>query len=110
MLKSIAVMTSGGDSPGMNACARAVVRTALYEGVEVFVNGESLGIQIVPEFTYDLTSYLHAGDNPITIEVATTLERQASTFPKTGFDIFAVKDAKSLPPSGINGRVTIYSD
>ena len=36
MLKSIAVMTSGGDSPGMNACARAVVRTALYEGVEVW--------------------------------------------------------------------------
>lgn len=36
MLKSIAVMTSGGDSPGMNAAARAVVRTALYEGVRVF--------------------------------------------------------------------------
>ena len=31
MLKSIAIMTSGGDSPGMNAAARAVVRTALYE-------------------------------------------------------------------------------
>ena len=36
MLKCIAVMTSGGDSPGMNAAARAVVRTALYEGVEVW--------------------------------------------------------------------------
>lgn len=36
MLKSIAIMTSGGDSPGMNATARAVVRTALYEGVKVF--------------------------------------------------------------------------
>ncbi|MBR0260776.1 MAG: 6-phosphofructokinase [Selenomonadaceae bacterium] len=36
MLKSIAVMTSGGDSPGMNAAARAVVRTALYEGVKVY--------------------------------------------------------------------------
>ena len=36
MLKSIAIMTSGGDSPGMNAAARAVVRTALYEGVKVF--------------------------------------------------------------------------
>ena len=33
---AIAVMTSGGDSPGMNAAARAVVRTALYEGVRVF--------------------------------------------------------------------------
>ena len=36
MLKSIAIMTSGGDSPGMNAAARAVVRTAIYEGVEVY--------------------------------------------------------------------------
>ena len=36
MLKSIAVLTSGGDSPGMNAATRAVVRTALFEGVEVW--------------------------------------------------------------------------
>ena len=34
--KASAVMTSGGDSPGMNAAARAVVRTALYEGVKVY--------------------------------------------------------------------------
>lgn len=34
--KAIAIMTSGGDSPGMNAAARAVVRTALYEGVQVY--------------------------------------------------------------------------
>ena len=34
--KAIAVVTSGGDSPGMNAAARAVVRTAVYEGVEVY--------------------------------------------------------------------------
>ena len=36
MLKCIGVMTSGGDSPGMNAAARAVVRTAISEGVEVW--------------------------------------------------------------------------
>lgn len=29
-------MTSGGDSPGMNAAIRAVVRTGLYHGLEVF--------------------------------------------------------------------------
>ncbi len=34
--KAIAVMTSGGDSPGMNAAARAVVRTAIHEGVDVW--------------------------------------------------------------------------
>jgi 6-phosphofructokinase 1 len=32
----IGVLTSGGDSPGMNACIRAVVRTGLYHKLEVF--------------------------------------------------------------------------
>ena len=35
-MKKIAVFTSGGDSPGMNACVRAVVRTAIYKGLEVY--------------------------------------------------------------------------
>ena len=32
----LAVLTSGGDSPGMNAAIRAVVRTGIYNGLEVF--------------------------------------------------------------------------
>ncbi len=35
-IKSIGVLTSGGDAPGMNACIRAVIRTALYHGIETF--------------------------------------------------------------------------
>ncbi|GAB3340242.1 6-phosphofructokinase [Larkinella ripae] len=35
-MKRVAVFTSGGDAPGMNACIRAVVRGAVYHGVEVF--------------------------------------------------------------------------
>ncbi len=34
-MKKIAVFTSGGDSPGMNAAIRAVVRTACAQGIEV---------------------------------------------------------------------------
>ena len=34
-MKKIAVFTSGGDAPGMNACIRAVVRTALHYNLEV---------------------------------------------------------------------------
>ncbi|ANU12727.1 6-phosphofructokinase [Planococcus halocryophilus] len=34
-MKKIGVLTSGGDSPGMNAAVRAVVRKAIYHGVEV---------------------------------------------------------------------------
>jgi 6-phosphofructokinase 1 len=32
----IGVLTSGGDAPGMNAAIRAVVRTAIYHGLEVY--------------------------------------------------------------------------
>ena len=35
LMKRIGVMTSGGDSPGMNACIRAVVRSAAFHNVEV---------------------------------------------------------------------------
>ncbi|PTR01650.1 6-phosphofructokinase [Mucilaginibacter yixingensis] len=35
-ISKIAVLTSGGDAPGMNACIRAVVRTAIHHGLEVY--------------------------------------------------------------------------
>jgi NAD kinase len=35
-VKKIGVLTSGGDSPGMNAAIRAVVRTGIYHGLEIF--------------------------------------------------------------------------
>ena len=35
-VKRIGVLTSGGDAPGMNACVRAVVRTAIYHGIECY--------------------------------------------------------------------------
>ena len=35
-LKRIALLTSGGDAPGMNPCIRAVTRTALFNGCQVY--------------------------------------------------------------------------
>ena len=35
-IQNIAVLTSGGDSPGMNACIRSVTRAAIYHGIQVF--------------------------------------------------------------------------
>ncbi len=35
-MNKIAVLTSGGDAPGMNACIRAVVKAALHHGMEMF--------------------------------------------------------------------------
>jgi 6-phosphofructokinase 1 len=39
--KAIGVLTSGGDAQGMNAAVRAVVRTAIFHGADIFaiVNG-----------------------------------------------------------------------
>lgn len=36
MIKTIGVLTSGGDAPGMNAAVRAVVRAALSKGMKVY--------------------------------------------------------------------------
>lgn len=53
-MKTIAVLTSGGDAPGMNAAIRAVVRTALEKGLKVMgiqrgysglINGELFEMQ-----------------------------------------------------------------
>ena len=35
-MDKIAVFTSGGDAPGMNACIRAVVRGAIYYGKDIY--------------------------------------------------------------------------
>jgi 6-phosphofructokinase 1 len=36
IMKKIGILTSGGDAPGMNACIRAAVRTAITDNVEIF--------------------------------------------------------------------------
>ena len=69
--------------------------TDAYEGVELFVNGNSLGIRVAPPFRYEIGDALREGENEIRIEVATTLEREnAGT---------VTPDC----PSGINGRCVL---
>lgn len=54
-IKRIGVFTSGGDAPGMNACIRAVVRTALYE--KLSVTGIYQGYQGMLDFNFtEMTS------------------------------------------------------
>ena len=35
-MKKIAILTSGGDAPGMNACIRAIVRYGISQGLKVY--------------------------------------------------------------------------
>ena len=37
-MKKIAVLTSGGDAPGMNACIRAIVRSGTRQGLEIYAS------------------------------------------------------------------------
>ncbi len=61
MVRRIAVLTSGGDAPGMNAAVRAVIRAGLYQGKEMFVIFDGYkGLvegdirQVTKEFTQDI--------------------------------------------------------
>ncbi len=53
-IKTIGVLTSGGDAPGMNAAIRAVVRKALSRGLKVkgiykgYTQAEKIMLQPVP--------------------------------------------------------------
>lgn len=67
-----------------------------YEGVEVFVNGRSVGMQVVPHFVFDITDACVSGKNEIAIEVATTLERHHKLIKRTA------------APTGITGEVTLF--
>ena len=77
------------------------------EGVEVFVNGQSLGIQVVPTYRYDLTEAVRPGENLLVIEVATTLEREMSTLPNP-FAAFIGGEVKPTNPSGLCGEVKLW--
>lgn len=54
-ISKIAVLTSGGDAPGMNPCIRAVVRTALYNNLQMV--GVRKGYQgLIDDDMYDMNA------------------------------------------------------
>jgi 6-phosphofructokinase 1 len=69
--RTIGVLTSGGDAPGMNAAVRAVVRTALERGARVFAIREGYegmveGGSLIPGADWNLVGgILHQGGTVI---------------------------------------------
>jgi len=64
-IQKIAIMTSGGDSPGMNAAIRAVVRAGIFCGLDVFgiyrgYEGMIDG-QIEPMFSHSVSNIIQRG-------------------------------------------------
>ena len=76
------------------------------EGVEVFVNGVSAGIQIAAPYRYDLSGLMKEGKNELRIEVATTLEREMSQHPDPMLAMMGIKPVPTSE-SGITGMVYI---
>lgn len=103
-MKHIGVLTSGGDSPGMNACVRAVVRTATLNGMEVtgFYRGyeglmEDDGVALT---RYDVRNIIHRG--------GTFLQTARSAEFRTPEG--RAKAAAHLRQRGIDGLVVIGGD
>jgi len=100
----IGVLTSGGDAPGMNAAIRAVVRTGLYHGLEVFgimrgYNG-MLEDEIVPMNSRSVANIIQRG--------GTILKTARS---KDFFETEGRKKAyQNLKKYGIDGLVIIGGD
>ena len=100
--RTLAVLTSGGDAPGMNAAVRAVVRTALARGQRVFAIREGYegavagGDRIVPMTWSSVGGILHMGGTTIGTARSDRFRtregrRQAALhFLKTGIDSLVV--------------------
>ena len=103
-MKKIAILTSGGDAPGMNACIRACVRSAINSGMEVYgVERGYFGLvnnNIFPMDTHSVCDIVQKGGT--ILKTARCLEFK---FPET-----RKKAADNLKALGIEGLVVIGGD
>src|SRR6266571_6389683 len=100
----IGVLTSGGDAPGMNAAIRAVVRTGIYYGMEVY--GIMRGYQGMIE---DDITKLESRSVANIIQRGGTILKTARC--KEFFEYEGRKRAyENLKKRGINGLVIIGGD
>ena len=103
-MKRIAVLTSGGDAPGMNAAIRAVVRTANYHHMEVY--GVERGYAGLIEGDLKMLSRRSVSD---TIQRGGTILRTARSQEFTTYEGRRMA-AEALAERGIDGLVVIGGD
>ncbi|HEX2950765.1 MAG TPA: 6-phosphofructokinase [Armatimonadota bacterium] len=100
-MKRVAVLTSGGDSPGMNTAIRAVVRTGISEGVEVI--GVRHGYQGLVDGNFTL---MDAGSVSGIINQGGTILQSARSMAYKTPEGFA-QAVDNLHQAGIEGLVVI---
>ncbi len=107
-IKRIAVFTSGGDAPGMNAAIRAVVRNALRNGLHVF--GILRGYQGMIEGqikrleTADVSNIIHRGGT--ILKTARCPEFMTPEGRKRAYESLTYHDIEGLVAIGGNGTLT----
>lgn len=103
-MQRIALLTSGGDAPGMNACIRAVVRKAIYHGLEV------IGIK------RGYNGFIEAEMGPMNLSsVADIIQRGGTILHTARSDQFLTpegrgKASENVRRFGIQGLVVIGGD
>lgn len=104
-MKRIAVLTSGGDAPGMNAAIRAVTRTALSLGWEVFgVRNGYAGLisgSLMPLGARTVGGIIHQGGTML--ETARSLEFQTDEGRKTALGVLERSQIDAVITIGGNG-------
>lgn len=103
-MKKIAVLTSGGDAPGMNACLRAVIRGAIYHGIEAY--GIKYGYNgLIEGDIYKMKSY----------SVSNIIQKGGTILKSARSEEFRTKEGREkayyqLQRRGIEGLVVIGGD
>lgn len=100
----IGIMTSGGDSPGMNACIRAAVRTGLYHKMEMY--------GITRGYAGMIDDDIHQMDSR---SVANIIQRGGTILKTARCKEFTTPEGrekayKNLVKRGINGLIVIGGD
>ncbi|XOV90881.1 MAG: 6-phosphofructokinase [Bacteroidota bacterium] len=103
-MKSIGVFTSGGDAPGMNAAIRAVVRSSLFLGIDVY--GIKYGYNgMIDGDIYKMKSY----------SVSNIVQRGGTILKSARSKEFMTKEGRAkafeqLKKRGIEGLIAIGGD
>ena len=91
-----------------------ILDLGLVEGIsEMFVNGQSAGVQYFGRRIYDITDYLHEGKNNLEVHVTTTMGNYLKTFsreenPTTWVYVNHPRRDQPLQPQGLLGPVKLY--
>ena len=90
-IRTIGVLTSGGDAPGMNAAIRAVVRTALSRGLGLAVLPKYRGIGVASELMRRYSGIQRQQGRCALI--LTCLDAKVEMYKKMGFEDEGISDS-----------------